>query len=98
MVLDNLDLPVHAARSRLNGHSRFNLSDRFQLNRINGTSSPQSSLSASGRVAAVGPYIQVPSADTYAVPVDPVKPQSLTIAPNSTHGRSKSGEYLCDVY
>ncbi|NXS00777.1 ASPP1 protein, partial [Oxylabes madagascariensis] len=61
-----------------------------KLNRINGTSSPQSSLSASGRVAAVGPYIQVPSAGTYAVPVDPVKPQSLTIAPNSTHGRSKS--------
>uniref|UniRef100_A0A8C9G5L6 SH3 domain-containing protein n=1 Tax=Pavo cristatus TaxID=9049 RepID=A0A8C9G5L6_PAVCR len=60
------------------------------LNRINGTSSPQSSLSASGRVAAVGPYIQVPSAGTYAVPVDPVKPQSLTIASSSTHGRSKS--------
>ncbi|NXX15135.1 ASPP1 protein, partial [Podargus strigoides] len=61
-----------------------------KLNRINGTSSPQSSLSASGRVAAVGPYIQVPSAGTYAVPVDPVKPQSLTIASSSTHGRSKS--------
>ncbi|XP_041277951.1 apoptosis-stimulating of p53 protein 1 isoform X3 [Onychostruthus taczanowskii] len=64
--------------------------ENIPLNRINGTSSPQSSLSASGRVAAVGPYIQVPSAGTYAVPVDPVKPQSLTIAPNSTHGRSKS--------
>ncbi|NXS54478.1 ASPP1 protein, partial [Brachypteracias leptosomus] len=61
-----------------------------KLNRINGTSSPQSSLSTSGRVAAVGPYIQVPSAGTYAVPVDPVKPQSLTIASSSTHGRSKS--------
>ncbi|NWQ87317.1 ASPP1 protein, partial [Burhinus bistriatus] len=61
-----------------------------KLNRINGTSSPQSSLSASGRVAAVGPYIQVPSAGTYTVPVDPVKPQSLTIASSSTHGRSKS--------
>uniref|UniRef100_A0A8B9FG99 Protein phosphatase 1 regulatory subunit 13B n=1 Tax=Amazona collaria TaxID=241587 RepID=A0A8B9FG99_9PSIT len=40
--------------------------------------------------APVGPYIQVPSAGTYAVPVDPVKPQSLTIASSSTHGRSKS--------
>ncbi|KFQ75706.1 Apoptosis-stimulating of p53 protein 1 [Phaethon lepturus] len=64
--------------------------ENIPLNRINGTSSPQSSLSASGRVAAVGPYIQVPSAGTYAVPVDPVKPQSLTIASSSTHGRSKS--------
>ncbi|KAM9289823.1 apoptosis-stimulating of p53 protein 1 isoform 2-T3 [Cariama cristata] len=64
--------------------------ENIPLNRINGTSSPQSSLSASGRVAAVGPYIQVPSAGNYAVPVDPVKPQSLTIASSSTHGRSKS--------
>ncbi|XP_050753342.1 apoptosis-stimulating of p53 protein 1 isoform X3 [Gymnogyps californianus] len=64
--------------------------ENIPLNRINGTSSPQSSLSASGRVAAVGPYIQVPSAGTFAVPVDPVKPQSLTIASSSTHGRSKS--------
>nr|XP_048711311.1 apoptosis-stimulating of p53 protein 1 isoform X3 [Caretta caretta] len=64
--------------------------ENIPLNRINGTSSPQSSLSASGRVAAVGPYIQVPSAGSYAVPVDPVKPQSLTIASTATHGRSKS--------
>lgn len=68
------------------------------MNRINGTSSPQSSLSASGRVAAVGPYIQVPSAGTYTVPVDPVKPQSLTIASSSTHGRSKSGKHLSVVF
>uniref|UniRef100_A0A8D0GJB2 Protein phosphatase 1 regulatory subunit 13B n=1 Tax=Sphenodon punctatus TaxID=8508 RepID=A0A8D0GJB2_SPHPU len=64
--------------------------ENIPLNRINGTSSPQSSMSASGRVAAVGPYIQVPSAGNYAVPVDPVKPQSLTIASSATHGRSKS--------
>ncbi|XP_010563742.1 PREDICTED: apoptosis-stimulating of p53 protein 1 isoform X2 [Haliaeetus leucocephalus] len=64
--------------------------ENIPLNRINGTSSPQSSLSASGRVAAVGPYIQVPTAGTYSVPADPVKPQSLTIASSSTHGRSKS--------
>ncbi|XP_077179914.1 apoptosis-stimulating of p53 protein 1 isoform X6 [Paroedura picta] len=63
---------------------------KVELNRINGTSSPQSSLSASGRVAAVGPYIQVPSSSNYTVPVDPVKPQSLTITTSGTHGRSKS--------
>lgn len=49
-------------------------------------------------MAAVGPYIQVPSAGTYAVPVDPVKPQSLTIASSSTHGRSKSGKHLSVVF
>ncbi|XP_060119103.1 apoptosis-stimulating of p53 protein 1 isoform X7 [Heteronotia binoei] len=63
---------------------------KVELNRINGTSSPQSSLSTSGRVAAVGPYIQVPSPSSYTVPVDPVKPQSLTITTSGTHGRSKS--------
>ncbi|XP_061468236.1 apoptosis-stimulating of p53 protein 1 isoform X1 [Rhineura floridana] len=62
------------------------------LNRINGTSSPQASLNASGRVAAVGPYIQVPSSSSYAMPVDPVKPQSLTITTSATHGRSKSDD------
>ncbi|EFB29764.1 hypothetical protein PANDA_007425, partial [Ailuropoda melanoleuca] len=58
--------------------------------RVNGTSSPQSPLSAPGRVAAVGPYIQVPSAGSYSVPGDPVKPQSLTITSSAAHGRSKS--------
>ncbi|XP_048341533.1 apoptosis-stimulating of p53 protein 1 isoform X1 [Sphaerodactylus townsendi] len=64
--------------------------ENIPLNRMNGTSSPQSSLSASGRVAAVGPYIQVPSPSSYPVPVDPVKPQSLTITTAGPHGRSKS--------
>ncbi|XP_048341535.1 apoptosis-stimulating of p53 protein 1 isoform X3 [Sphaerodactylus townsendi] len=66
--------------------------ENIPLNRMNGTSSPQSSLSASGRVAAVGPYIQVPSPSSYPVPVDPVKPQSLTITTAGPHGRSKSDD------
>lgn len=66
-------------------------SSSLQLNRVNGTSSPQSPLSTSGRVAAVGPYIQVPSAGGFPLPGDPVKPQSLTIASSAAHGRSKSG-------
>uniref|UniRef100_A0ABM5FBN8 Apoptosis-stimulating of p53 protein 1 isoform X5 n=1 Tax=Pogona vitticeps TaxID=103695 RepID=A0ABM5FBN8_9SAUR len=70
--------------------------ENIPLNRINGTSSPQSSVNPSGRVAAVGPYIQVPSSSSYTVPVDPVKPQSLTITTNATHGRSKSDtDYGC---
>lgn len=68
-------------------------SSSLQLNRVNGTSSPQSPLSTSGRVAAVGPYIQVPSTGGFPLPGDPVKPQSLTIASSAAHGRSKSGRF-----
>ncbi|CAH2328584.1 apoptosis-stimulating of p53 1 isoform X1 [Pelobates cultripes] len=64
--------------------------ENIPLNRINGAPSPQSTLSASGRVAAVGPYIQVPTAVNYTMPADPVKPQSLSLAASGTHARSKS--------
>ncbi|XP_063804578.1 apoptosis-stimulating of p53 protein 1 isoform X2 [Pseudophryne corroboree] len=64
--------------------------ENIPLNRINGTPSPQSTLSASGRVAAVGPYIQIPSTVNYPLPADPVKPQSLSLAASGTHARSKS--------
>ncbi|XP_077323703.1 apoptosis-stimulating of p53 protein 1 isoform X3 [Lithobates pipiens] len=63
--------------------------ENIPLNRINGTPSPQSTL-ASGRVAAVGPYIQIPSTVNYTLPADPVKPQSLSLAATGTHARSKS--------
>ncbi|XP_058146992.1 apoptosis-stimulating of p53 protein 1 isoform X4 [Dasypus novemcinctus] len=61
-----------------------------ELTRVNGTASPPSSQNAPGRVAAVGPYVQVPSTGSYSAPGEPVKPQSLTIAPGAAHGRSKS--------
>uniref|UniRef100_A0A8C5Q4J4 Protein phosphatase 1 regulatory subunit 13B n=1 Tax=Leptobrachium leishanense TaxID=445787 RepID=A0A8C5Q4J4_9ANUR len=64
--------------------------ENIPLNRINGTPSPQSTLSVSGRVAAVGPYIQVPAAVNYTLPAEPVKPQSLSLAASGTHTRSKS--------
>ncbi|XP_072486185.1 apoptosis-stimulating of p53 protein 1 isoform X7 [Notamacropus eugenii] len=83
MEVAMMDKRINELRERLYGK-------KIQLNRVNGTSSPQSSLSASGRIAAVGPYIQVPSAGNYSIPGDPVKPQSLTIASNAGHGRSKS--------
>ncbi|XP_013000418.2 apoptosis-stimulating of p53 protein 1 isoform X2 [Cavia porcellus] len=79
-----MDKRISELRERLYGK-------KIQLNRVNGTSSPQSPLSTSGRVAAVGPYIQVPSAGSYPVPGDPVKPQSLTVSSSAAHGRSKSG-------
>ncbi|KAM9646280.1 apoptosis-stimulating of p53 protein 1 [Trichechus inunguis] len=77
-----MDKRISELRERLYGK-------KIQLSRVNGTSSPQSSLSASGRVAAVGPYIQVPSTGSYSVPGDPVKPQSLTITSSAAHGRPK---------
>ncbi|XP_032695597.1 apoptosis-stimulating of p53 protein 1 isoform X1 [Lontra canadensis] len=78
-----MDKRISELRERLYGK-------KIQLSRVNGTSSPQSPLSTPGRVAAVGPYIQVPSAGSYSVPGDPIKPQSLTIASSAAHGRSKS--------
>ncbi|XP_072719683.1 apoptosis-stimulating of p53 protein 1 isoform X2 [Ciconia boyciana] len=89
-LLNKRNMEVAMMDKRINELRERLYKKKVELNRINGTSSPQSSLNASGRVAAVGPYIQVPSAGTYSVPVDPVKPQSLTIASSSTHGRSKS--------
>ncbi|XP_062947520.1 apoptosis-stimulating of p53 protein 1 isoform X2 [Cynocephalus volans] len=83
MEVAMMDKRISELRERLYGK-------KIQLNRVNGTSSPQSPLSTSGRVAAVGPYIQVPSAGSYPVPGDPIKPQSLSIASNVAHGRSKS--------
>ncbi|XP_010605588.1 apoptosis-stimulating of p53 protein 1 isoform X1 [Fukomys damarensis] len=83
MEVAMMDKRISELRERLYGK-------KIQLTRVNGTSSPQSPLSTSGRVAAVGPYIQVPSTGSYPVPGDPVKPQSLTVASGAAHGRSKS--------
>ncbi|XP_057586668.1 apoptosis-stimulating of p53 protein 1 isoform X2 [Hippopotamus amphibius kiboko] len=83
MEVAMMDKRISELRERLYGK-------KIQLSRVNGTSSPQSPLSTPGRVAAVGPYIQAPSAGSGSGPGDPVKPQSLTIASSAAHGRSKS--------
>ncbi|KAM9091596.1 apoptosis-stimulating of p53 protein 1 isoform 6-T7 [Megaptera novaeangliae] len=83
MEVAMMDKRISELRERLYGK-------KIQLSRVNGTSSPQSPLSTPGRVAAVGPYIQVPSTGSYPAPGDPIKPQSLTIASSAAHGRSKS--------
>ncbi|KAJ8341280.1 hypothetical protein SKAU_G00335710 [Synaphobranchus kaupii] len=68
--------------------------ENIPLNRINGSPSPQPAPGSTGRVAAVGPYIQVPVPGRqdggYAVPPDPLKPQSLGITAAINHARSKS--------
>ena len=71
------------------------LSPPLQLNKANGPPSPQPG--TLGRVAAVGPYIQVPvpgqQQGGYNMPPDPLKPQTLGINTQPPHGRSsKSGK------
>ncbi|XP_041703965.1 apoptosis-stimulating of p53 protein 1 isoform X11 [Coregonus clupeaformis] len=74
---------------------------KAELNRINGPPSPQPTPSSSGRVAAVCPYIQVPvpgrQEGGYALPPDPLKPQSVPGTGTINHGRSKSEEEGCGV-
>uniref|UniRef100_A0AAY5ESM2 SH3 domain-containing protein n=1 Tax=Electrophorus electricus TaxID=8005 RepID=A0AAY5ESM2_ELEEL len=47
---------------------------------------------STGRVAAVGPYIQVPSRpeNAYVMPPEPLKPQTLGVNAPANHARSKS--------
>ncbi|XP_029902638.1 protein phosphatase 1, regulatory subunit 13Bb isoform X2 [Myripristis murdjan] len=67
---------------------------KAELNRANGPPSPQQAPGTLGRVAAVGPYIQVPVPSRqeggYSVPPDPLKPQTLGVNTQANHGRSKS--------
>ncbi|XP_076156620.1 protein phosphatase 1, regulatory subunit 13Ba isoform X9 [Alosa pseudoharengus] len=67
---------------------------KAELNRMNGPPSPQPGSGSSGRVAAVCPYIQVPvpgrQEGGYALPPDPLKPQSLAMTATVNHARSKS--------
>ncbi|KAK2864031.1 hypothetical protein Q7C36_003185 [Tachysurus vachellii] len=68
--------------------------ENLPLNHANGPPSPQPTGGNTGRVAAVGPYIQVPvpsRQDTnYVVPPDPLKPQTLGMNTTANHARSKS--------
>lgn len=67
----------------------------LQLNRANGPPSPQPAPGTLGRVAAVGPYIQVPvpgrQEGGYTMPPDPLKPQTLSVNNQANLGRTKSG-------
>uniref|UniRef100_A0A7N8WTI8 Protein phosphatase 1, regulatory subunit 13Bb n=1 Tax=Mastacembelus armatus TaxID=205130 RepID=A0A7N8WTI8_9TELE len=69
---------------------------KAELNRANGPPSPQPAPGTLGRVAAVGPYIQVPvpgrQEGGYTIPPDPLKPQTLGVNNQANHGRTKSGQ------
>ncbi|XP_063757781.1 protein phosphatase 1, regulatory subunit 13Bb isoform X4 [Eleginops maclovinus] len=68
--------------------------ENLPLNRANGPPSPQPAAGTVGRVAAVGPYIQVPvpgrQEGGYNMPPDPLKPQTLGVNNQANHGRTKS--------
>ncbi|XP_045916430.1 protein phosphatase 1, regulatory subunit 13Bb isoform X1 [Micropterus dolomieu] len=67
--------------------------ENLPLNRANGPPSPQPAPGTLGRVAAVGPYIQVPVSGRqeggYTMPPDPLKPQTLGVNNQANHGRNK---------
>ncbi|KAM9779109.1 protein phosphatase 1, regulatory subunit 13Bb isoform 3-T3 [Syngnathus typhle] len=67
---------------------------KAELNRANGPPSPQPAAGTLGRVAAVGPYIQVPAPSRqdsgYALPPEPLKPQTLAVNNQANQGRAKS--------
>ncbi|KAJ8009223.1 hypothetical protein DPEC_G00086660 [Dallia pectoralis] len=68
--------------------------ENSSLNRNNGPPSPQLAPGTLGRVAAVGPYIQVPMSSRpeggYTGPSEPLKPQTLLVNTPANHARSKS--------
>ncbi|XP_044232985.1 protein phosphatase 1, regulatory subunit 13Bb isoform X5 [Thunnus albacares] len=70
--------------------------ENLPLNRANGPPSPQPAPGTLGRVAAVGPYIQVPvpgrQEGGYNIPPDPLKPQTLGVNNQANLGRAKSGK------
>ncbi|XP_057678858.1 protein phosphatase 1, regulatory subunit 13Bb isoform X2 [Corythoichthys intestinalis] len=67
---------------------------KAELNRANGPPSPQPATGTLGRVAAVGPYIQVPVPTRqdggYVLPPEPLKPQTLGVNNQANQGRAKS--------
>ncbi|XP_006003394.1 protein phosphatase 1, regulatory subunit 13Bb isoform X3 [Latimeria chalumnae] len=93
MEVSMMDKRIGELRERLyKKKAEARQKENIPLNRINGAPSPQPVSSASDRVAAVGPYIQVSNASNYPAPGDPVKPQSLTVASAASHARSKSAD------
>lgn len=68
--------------------------ENLPLNRANGPPSPQPAPGTLGRVAAVGPYIQVPvpgrQEGGYTLPPEPLKPQTLGVNNQTNQGRTKS--------
>ncbi|XP_078029915.1 protein phosphatase 1, regulatory subunit 13Bb isoform X4 [Epinephelus lanceolatus] len=69
--------------------------ENLPLNRANGPPSPQPAPGTLGRVAAVGPYIQVPvpgRQEGYTIPPDPLKPQTLGVNNQANQARTPKSD------
>ncbi|XP_072424700.1 protein phosphatase 1, regulatory subunit 13Bb isoform X2 [Chiloscyllium punctatum] len=93
-----MDKRISELRERLwKKKSESRQKENIPLNRINGTPTTPAHSNTSGRVAAVGPYIQVSTAarseSNQSSPGEILKPQSLTISSNGGYvmTRAKSG-------
>uniref|UniRef100_A0A673NAH0 Apoptosis-stimulating of p53 protein 1-like n=2 Tax=Sinocyclocheilus rhinocerous TaxID=307959 RepID=A0A673NAH0_9TELE len=89
-----MDKRINELRDRLyKRKAEARQKENLPLNRVNGPPSPQPAPGNTGRVAAVGPYIQVPvpgRQESYVVPPEPLKPQSLGVNTPANHACSKS--------
>ncbi|XP_026089461.1 apoptosis-stimulating of p53 protein 1-like isoform X5 [Carassius auratus] len=94
MEVTLMDKRINELRDRLyKRKAEARQKENLPLNRINGPPSPQPASGNTGRVAAVGPYIQVPvpgRQEGYVVPPEPLKPQSLGVNTPANPARSKS--------
>lgn len=94
MEVTLMDKRINELRDRLyKRKAEARQKENLPLNRVNGPPSPQPAPGNTGRVAAVGPYIQVPvpgRQEGYVVPPEPLKPQSLGVNTPVNHARSKS--------
>nr|XP_055041741.1 protein phosphatase 1, regulatory subunit 13Bb isoform X2 [Misgurnus anguillicaudatus] len=94
MEVTLMDKRINELRDRLHKRkAEARQKENLPLNRVNGPPSPQPASGNTGRVAAVGPYIQVPvpgRQEGYVVPPEPLKPQSLGVNTPANHGRPKS--------
>ncbi|XP_007886445.1 protein phosphatase 1, regulatory subunit 13Bb isoform X3 [Callorhinchus milii] len=89
MEVTMMDKRIHELRERLwKKKTEARQKENIPLNRINGTPSPQPVSNTSGRVAAVGPYIQVSTINrpesNLSSASELVKPQTLTVTSNGS--------------
>uniref|UniRef100_UPI00398E8E1B protein phosphatase 1, regulatory subunit 13Bb isoform X15 n=1 Tax=Pristiophorus japonicus TaxID=55135 RepID=UPI00398E8E1B len=97
MEVTMMDKRINELRERLwKKKTDARQKENIPLNRINGTPAPQTHLNTSGRVAAVGPYIQVSTTTrpegNQSSSGEILKPQTLTVTSNGGHAitRAKS--------
>ncbi|XP_069772617.1 protein phosphatase 1, regulatory subunit 13Bb isoform X2 [Narcine bancroftii] len=94
MEVTMMDKRINELRERLwKKKADARQKENIPLSQVNGTQSSQAHSNTSGRVAAVGPYIQISSGTRPEVnqpsPVEMLKPQTLTVTSNSiTKGKS----------